>query len=133
MSPTNMPLSKREASIAVREALAGLIEQIRLQGDSLTMAEAIKAMRLRFPNLPSSDGDLIDGIVREVVTASFALDFDVHGTAGSRWLKRWDAEGGAINEKQTESERREARRRVVNDTDGTRRRAEEVKSRNQMF
>ena len=133
MSPTNMALSKREASITVREALAGLIEQIRLQGGSLTMADAIEAMRIRFPNLASSDGDLIDGIVREVVAASFALDFDVNGTGGSGWLDRWDAEGSAIKEKQTESELREARRRIVNDTDGTRRRAEEVKSRNQMF
>jgi len=133
MSTTNTPLSKREASIVVRETLAGLIEQTHLQGGSLTLSEAIETMRSRFPDLTSSDDDLIDGIVREAVAASFALDFDVHGTAGSRWLKRWDAEGGAINEKQTESERREARRRVVNDTDGTRRRAEEVKSRNQMF
>ena len=97
------------------------------------MSEAIEAMRSRFPNLASSDRDLIDGIVRQAVAASFALELDVPGTNGSGWLNRWDNEGGAIKKKPTESELREAKRRVVNDTDGTRRRTEEVKSRNQMF
>ena len=133
MSPTDPHLSKQEASIALGEAFASLIEQHVCKGRSLTMSEAIEAMRSLFPNLTTSDSDLIDGLVRQAVAASFALEFDVPGTNASGWLNRWDNEGGLIKKKPTESELREAKRRFVTDTDGTRRRAEEVKSRNQMF
>ena len=117
----------------VREAVSDLIEQTRRQRGSLTILEAIETMRRSFPDLVCSDRDLIDAIVSEAVATSLALEFDVPGTNSSGWLDRWDNEGGAIKKKPTESELREARRRVDNDTDGTRRRAEEVKSRNQMF
>ncbi|MGO4831134.1 hypothetical protein AB4144_02380 [Rhizobiaceae sp. 2RAB30] len=57
------------------------------------------------------------------------MHIDVPKSYRSGALEGWDNEGGAIKKKLTDIEIKEARRKVVNDTDG-RRRAMETQDRN---
>ena len=119
--------------VQVRRAIGIMLEQARQHREPLAMSKAIEELRHRFPDQASSDNDLIDAVNNEAVALHVAINVDVPRPSGSKALERWDNEGGAIKRKPTEAERHESERRVVNDTDGTRRRSEEVKSRNQMF
>lgn len=124
----------RTIPVDVREALGMLMEQSRKRREKLTVSEAIDTVRRRFPDLKASDADLIDGITGEAVAYDLAIEFDVpppNSATGA--LDRWDNESGAIKKRPTERERREAGRRIVNDTDGTRRRTEAIKHRNQII
>jgi hypothetical protein len=123
---TSLPLQ-------VRQEIGIMLERARQRREPLAMSKAIEELRRRFPDQASSDNDLIDAVKNEAVASHVAIDVDVPLPSGSKALERWDNEGGAIKRKPTEAERYESERRVVNDTDGTRRRSEEVKSRNQMF
>jgi hypothetical protein len=119
--------------VQVRQEIGIMLERARQRREPLAMSEAISELRRRFPDQASSDNNLIDAVTSEAVALDVAIDLDVPRPSGSRALERWDNEGGAIKRNPTEAERHESERRVVNDTDGTRRRSEEVKSRNQMF
>lgn len=96
------------------------------------MSEALDAIRRIFPDLEVSDSDLIDAITSEAVASNVRLHIDVPRPDNSGALERWDNEGGAIKKKLTDPERREAQRRAVNDTDGTRRRAKETQERHRL-
>jgi hypothetical protein len=85
-----------------------------------------------YPDPEVSDTDLFAAISSQALAADVRLEFDVSEPNNPGSLERWDNEGGAIKKKATGPERREARRRTVNDTDGTRRRTKETKNRHRL-
>lgn len=119
--------------VYAREAVGNMLERVRRRNAPFNLSEAVETIRTRFPELEISDAELIEAITGEAIAAGVKLKFDVLPPNRSGSLERWDNEGGAIKKAPTESDKREARRRTRNDTDGTLRRADEVKSRNQMF
>lgn len=97
------------------------------------MSEALDAIRRIFPDLEVSDSDLIDAITSEAVASNVRLHIDIPRPDKPGAPERGDNEAKAIKKKLTDHERGEARRRVVNDTDGTRRRARETQARNRLI
>lgn len=122
----------RSIPVDVREAIGAFLDEAQRSSGLLAMSEAISAIRRIFPDLEVSDNDLIDAITSEAVASNVRLHIDVPKPDSSGALERWDNEGGSIKKKLTEPERREMRRRAVNDTDGTRRRAKETQARNRL-
>lgn len=118
--------------VDVREAIGAFLDQAQRSSEPLAISEAIDAIRRIFPDLEVSDSDLIDAITGEAIASDVRLHIDVPRPDSSGALERWDNEGGAVKKKLTDPEVREARRRVVNDTDGTRRRAKETENRNRI-
>lgn len=119
--------------VDAREAIGAFLDKAQGGSEALSMSEALDAIRRTFPDLEVSDNDLIDAITSEAVASNVRLHIDVPRPDSSRALERSDNEGGAIKKKLTEPEKQEARRRVVNDTDGTRRRAKETRDRNRLM
>ena len=119
--------------VDVREAIGAFLDKAQGRAEPLAMSEALDAVRRIFPDLEVSDNDLIDAITSEAVASNVRLHIDVPRPDSSGALERWDNEGGAIKKKLADSERREARRRAVNDSDGTRRRARETQARNRLI
>lgn len=119
--------------VHVREAISMLIERARQRRGPLAMSETVAELRRRFPDQASSDNDLNDAVTSEAAATDVAIDLDVPRPSGSKALERWDSDGREIKKNPTDAEQHETARRIVNDTDGTRRRSEEVKRRNQMF
>lgn len=118
--------------VDVREAIGAFLDQAKRSSEPLAISEAIGAIRRIFPDLEVSDSDLVDAITGEAIASDVRLHIDVPRPDSSGALERWDNEGGAVKKKLTDPEVREAKRRVVNDTDGTRRRAKETESRNRI-
>ena len=118
--------------VDVREAIGAFLDKAQGSSEPLAMSEALDAIRRIFPDLEVSDSDLIDAITSEAVASNVRLHIDVPRPDSSGALERWDNEGGAIKKRLTGPERREARRRAVNDTDGTRRRAKETQERHRL-
>jgi hypothetical protein len=119
----------------VRAAISNFLRNER-QGDArpFAVSEALNAIRRVFPDLEISDSDLVDAIASEALAAGQAIDFDVPKSPAALQLKssleRWEDEGGAPRRSKLG---REAKRRIVNDTAGTRRRATETKDRNRLI
>ncbi|MET3659902.1 hypothetical protein [Aquamicrobium ahrensii] len=93
-------------------------------------SEALKAIRNMFPGLDITDSELQRALLRQTATRGFEVDIAIishlpgHGVAGSEQRYR---------KQESRKERRETRRRIVNDTVGTRRRAHETKERNRLI
>lgn len=119
--------------VDVRQAIGAFLDNQQGREGPLVLSEALDAIRRIFPDLEVSDSDLIDAITSEAVASDVRLHIDIPGPDSSGTLERWDNEGGAIKKKPTDQERREARRQVENDTDGTRRRDRETQARNRLI
>jgi hypothetical protein len=123
---------KTQIPVDVREAIGAFLDEARRNATSIAMSDAIESVRRIYPDPEVSDTDLLAAITSEALAADVRLEFDVSEPNNPGSLERWDNEGGAIKKKATGPERREARRRTVNDTDGTRRRAKETKDRHRL-
>lgn len=118
--------------VDVREAIGAFLDKEQGNSQPLAMSEALDAIRRIFPDLEVSDSDLIDAITGEAIASDVRMHIDVPRPDRSGALERWDNEGGAIKKRLSNLEAKEARRKVVNDTDGSRRRASETQSRNRI-
>jgi hypothetical protein len=116
----------------VRAAIGAFLNECQKEARPFAISEALGAIRRIFPDLQISDVDLLDAITSEASTAGFDVDYDIPRTSGTfqrKKLEEWDNEGGAIGK----SPRNEARRRIDNDTSGTKRRTKETKARNDLI
>ncbi len=124
--------TKRSISPEVRAAIAAFLNQCQNEARPFAATEALGAVRNIYPDLDISDCDLEDAISSEAATAGFDIDHDSRkgrAKVKRKALDRWENEGGAISR----PGRVEARRRIDNDTAGTRRRAKATKDRNQLI
>ena len=116
----------------VRAAIAAFLRECQNEAQPFAVAEALGAIRAIFPTLDISNSDLEDALSSEAAAAGFEIEFDEYRRLAKlkrKALERWENEGGAIRE----TPRTEAPRRIENDSDGTRRRVEEMKAKNQLF
>jgi hypothetical protein len=104
---------KRTIPPEVRAAIAAFLNECQKEAKPFAAIEALGALRTIFPHLDISDSDLEDGISSEAAGAGFDIDL------GSLLRQR---KAGA-----------EAKRRIDNDTAGTRRRAKATKERNDLI
>ena len=116
----------------VRAAIGAFLNECQKDSRPFAISEALGAIRHVFPDLQISDGVLLDAITSEASTAGFDIDYDVSAkiaTLKRQALEEWDNEGGAIGKPPLT----EAQRRIDNDTSGSRRRAKEMKDRNELI
>ena len=96
------------------------------------MAEALGAIRAIFPDLEISDSDLEDALSSEAAVAGFEIEYDAYRRLAKvkrKALERWENEGGAVGTKPLSDDQS----RIDNNSDGTRRRVEQMKAKNQLF
>jgi hypothetical protein len=132
----NSANDRAHLSPEVRAAISVFLNEAQKDTQPFTISDALTAVRRVFPDLEISDADLADAVASEASTAGLHILYDIDQSpeAGSRSLERWDDEGGAIGMTEGEkTRRREAARRKVDDTDGTRRRAKEKQERNRLI
>jgi len=120
-------------AFTVREAVKAVMVRVRDRGETLAVTAAIEEFRHKFPDLQVSDSEIIEVLESEASPTGVHLEFDIGEPATSGALERWDDEGGAIKQRLTEPERQEARRRIINDTDGSKRRAKHIEERNRLI
>ena len=116
----------------VRAAIAAFLNQFQKKARPFAASEALGAVRRIFPDLEISDAELLGAITSEASIAGLDIDYDMPETAETvkgKALERWDNEGGAARK----PPRSDAQRRIDSDTNGTRRRTRETKSRNDLI
>jgi hypothetical protein len=116
----------------VRAAIAAFLNECQKEARPFAVEEALGAIRTIFPGMDISDADLKDAIMSEATTAGFAVDYardSLPDSTKRKALDRWDNEGGASGRMGTS----EAHRRIDNDTDGTRRRAQAMKDQGKLI
>ncbi|MET3794476.1 hypothetical protein [Aquamicrobium terrae] len=113
----------------VRVAIETFLKACQTEARPFASHQALEAIRSMSPDLGVSDCDLQRALLREAGTRGFEIDAPVIPASLEP-----DIAGGKQPRRKPESgkERKEARRRIVNDTVGTRRRALEIKERNRL-
>jgi hypothetical protein len=135
--------SERHLSPEVRSAIGTFLNESQRDAQPFAMTKAIDAIRRVFPDLEISDADLADAISSEALAAGIDMNYDV-----DRWDNEGRASGRAAHDADTGRAQRprsrkaeaaqlpethEARRRIRNDTVGTRRRTRETKDRHKLL
>jgi hypothetical protein len=104
----------------VRAAISAFLNESQRDPQPFVLSDALAAIRQIFPELEISDSDLADAITSEALTAGVAIEFDELKTASERKKKSDQARTDAVEQ---------IRR---NDTNGSRRRANETKERHRL-
>jgi hypothetical protein len=122
----------------VRAAIGAFLSEVQRNPKPFALSEALAAIRQIFPELEISDADLADAIASEALSAGVGIEFDILKSREAlerRALERWENEGGAGGRKRNSNRAQSdaAQRTKTNDTNGTRRRANETKERHRLI
>lgn len=95
----------------VREEIGAFMDYAQDNNHTLSMAEALKAIRRKFPYLETSDAALVGAFTSEAASSNVLLHFDILLTEGhlapdptpnqKPSLDRWENEGGAAADDRT--------------------------------
>ena len=116
----------------VRAAVAAFLHECQNEAQPFALAEALGAIRAIFPTLDISNSDLEDALSSEAAAAGFEIEFDEYRRLAKlkrKALERWENEGGAVETKPLSDDQSG----IYNNSDGTRRRVEQMKAKNQLF
>ena len=116
----------------VRAAVAAFLHECQDEAQPFAVAEALGAIRAIFPDLEISDSDLEDALSSEAAVAGFEIEYDAYRRLAKvrrKALERRENEGGAVETKPLSDDQSG----IYNNSDGTRRRVEQMKAKNQLF
>jgi len=118
--------------------ISAFLNQVQRDLKPIALSEALAAIRQIFPELEISDADLADAIASEALSAGVGIEFDVLKTRKvleRRAIERWENEGGASGRKKNSDRAQSdaAQRAKADDTNGTKRRANESKARHRLI